>query len=205
MAHGCCQLGITFFTKEWLRHFDGPFHLRFFNGGWLEETHLGAPEVCRRIDQLVCKSDVRLSARVFTRDFDSSSAKITASLNDMLNSGESDRETAVICDVDIDKQSVVIESIGSGSLLANIWGKATTTYPCQTGHSYDKVVSRAYFKALQTNRPVYDQVMAAMVKPTGAIHWIGYQRVIFPRKHVHNEKPRVMVNCELAAVDIQLF
>jgi hypothetical protein len=194
-----------FFLRDWLGPYSGPFHLRYFNGGWIEETYQEIKSVRSRLDELVSKSDIRLSARAFTQDFHGTMTKITPKLVEMLNSGEPNSETAVVCQVDVDKQNIDIENIGKDSLLANIWGEARTTYPCQTGHSYDKAVSKAYFRALQINRPVCDQVMAAMVKPSGVLHWISYQRVIFPRKHVLGQKPQVIVNCELAPVDIQLF
>ncbi len=194
-----------YFVSEWISAFQGPFELKFFNAGWFEETYQTSKAAKKRIDQLVCKSDVRLSARVYTRDFFGSTTRISDELVDLLKTGEPDQEKAIVCHVDTDYGKVDVESIGKKSLMAEIWGDTHTSYPCQTGHSYDKSVSKAYFRALNENRPIYDQVLASMVKPDGNIHWIGYQRIIFPKLSKSAKSNHVMINCVLAPVDIPLF
>lgn len=194
-----------FFTKEWIGAFEGPFHLSFFNAGWFEEVYDTPMEAKKRINHLVAKADLHLPTRVFTRDFLGSSAPVANELLDLLESGGPDEEKAVRCDVDINNGKVDVQDIGKRSVLAGIWGEARVSYPCQTGHSYDRIVSKAYFRALNENRPVYDQVLASMVKPDGNIQWIGYHRVIFPRYDHIAKTSHVLVNCALAPVDIQLF
>lgn len=194
-----------YFVREWINAFEGPFELNFFNAGWFQERFQTSKAAKRRIDTLMSKSDVRLSARVYTRDFYGSTTQISEELVELLKSGEPNFEKAVLCEVNMENGKVDIESIGKKSLLAGIWGETHTSYPCQTGHSYDKTVSKAYCRAISENRPIYDQVLASMVKPNGNIHWIGYQRVIFPRRHVLTNSNHVAVNCVLAPIDIPLF
>ena len=194
-----------FFTKEWIGAFDGPIELRFFNSGWFDESYDTALAAKRRIDQLVAKSDLRLQTRVFTRDFLGSSSPVAPELLDLLKTGGPDEEKAVRCEVDITNGKVDVQDIGKRSVLAGIWGEARVSYPCQTGHSYDRIVSKAYFRALNENRPIYDQVLASMVKPDGNIQWIGYHRVIFPRHDRIRKTSHVLVNCALAPVDFPLF
>lgn len=194
-----------FFAKDWIGIFEGPFNLLFFNAGWFEERLETSAAAMNRIDQLIAKSDVRLSARVYTRGFFGSTTPIVDELVELLKSGQPDEERAVICQVDTENGNVDVESIGKKSLLAGIWGDARTSYPCQTGHSYDRVVSKAYHRALTENRPIYDQVLASMVKPNGNIYWLSYQRVIFPKHRRSPPAKQVSINCVQTPIDIQLF
>jgi hypothetical protein len=194
-----------FFISNWINSFEGPFKLVFFNAGWFEESYATASRASQRIDQLIAKSDVRLSSRVFTRDFLGSSSPVAMELVELLKEGRPDENKAVICEVNSDHGTVEVQHIGKESVLAGIWGEARMSYPCQTGHSYDKIVSKAYHRALAENRPIYDQVLASMVKPNGNVHWISYQRIIFPRQHKFAKSNHVTVNCALAPVDIPVF
>ncbi len=194
-----------FFTMKWIAHFGGSFKLVYFNSGWFEEVYTTANQAKRRIDELIGKSDVHLSSKVFTRDFLGSISPVAFELVQLLKQGGPDESKAVICDVDLAREQVEVQHIGKESVLAGIWGDARMSYPCQRGHSYDKIVSKAYFRAVNENRPIYDQVLASMVKPDGNIHWIGYQRVIFPTAHKSGSLRTVAVNCALAPVDIPVL
>jgi hypothetical protein len=194
-----------FFAMKWITNFNGPFKLVFFNAGWFEETYDTTEQTKRRIDQLVGKSDVHLSSKVFTRDFLGSISPVAWELVQLLKQGGPDEGKAVICEVDVAREKVEVQHIGKGSVLAGIWGQAPMTYPCQTGHSYDKIVSKAYYRAVNENRPIYDQVLASMVTPNGNVQWISYQRVIFPTLRKSATSRLVAVNCALAPVDIQVF
>jgi hypothetical protein len=194
-----------FFTMKWITNYSGPFKLVFFNAGWFEEIYETPDQTSRRIEQLIGRSDVHLSSKVFTRDFLGSISPVAMELVQLLRQGGPDESKAVICEVDLDREKVEVQHVGKGSVLAGIWGEARMSYPCQTGHSYDKTVSKAYFRALNENRPIYDQVLASMVKPDGNVHWIGYQRVIFPTQHKSGNSRLVAVNCALAPVDIPVL
>lgn len=194
-----------YFVKDWISAYHGPFDLMFFNSGWFEETYETSVSAKRRIAILIQKSDIRLTAKAYTRDFYGSTATITDELVELLKHGAPNVEKAVICNVDQQNNNIDILSIGKSSLLANIWGGAHTSFPCQKGHSYDKTVSRAYFRAINENRPIYDQVLASMVKPNGNVQWVGYQRVIFPMNGKSSDPKSVSINCVQAPIDIPLF
>ena len=194
-----------FFTMKWIANYNGPFKLVFFNAGWFEETYDTSEQARSRIEMLIAKSDVHLSSKVFTRDFLGSVSPVSWELVQLLKQGGPDESKAVICNVDPDRERVEVQHVGKASVLAGIWGDARMSYPCQTGHSYDKVVSKAYFRAVNENRPIYDQVLASMVKPNGKVHWIGYQRVIFPTFNKATNSRVVAVNCALAPVDIPVI
>jgi hypothetical protein len=194
-----------FFTMRLISSYGGPFKLVFFNAGWFEETYDKADQAKRRIDGLIGKSDVHLSSKVFTRDFLGSISPVAWELVQLLKQGGPDENKAVICEVNLEREKVEVQNVGKGSVLAGIWGEAPMSYPCQTGHSYDKIVSKAYFRAVNENRPIYDQVLASMVKPNGNVHWISYQRVIFPTQRISANSRLVAVNCALAPVDIEIL
>jgi hypothetical protein len=190
---------------KWITNYNGPFKLIFFNAGWFEEVYETPEQAKRRIDQLIGRGDVHLSSKVFTRDFLGSISPVAWELVQLLKQGGPDESKAVICDVDVAREKVEVQIVGKASVLAGIWGEAPISYPCQTGHSYDRIVSKAYFRAVNENRPIYDQVLASMVKPNGNVHWIGYQRVIFPTHQKSGNSRLVAVNCVLAPVDIPVF
>lgn len=194
-----------FFTMKWITNYSGPFKLVFFNAGWFEEIYDTTEQAKRRIDQLIGKSDVHLSSKVFTRDFLGSISPVASELVHLLKQGGPDESKAVICEVDVEREKVEVQHVGKASVLAGIWGEARMSYPCQTGHSYDRVVSKAYFRAVNENRPIYDQVLASMVKPNGNVHWISYQRVIFPTLRKAANSRLVAINCALAPVDIPVL
>ena len=194
-----------FFIMKWITNFNGPFKLVFFNAGWFEENYDTTEQAKRRIDQLIGKSDVHLSSKVFPRDFLGSISPVAMELVQLLKQGGPDESKAVICEVDVEREKVEVQHVGKDSVLAGIWGEARMSYPCQTGHSYDKIVSKAYFRAVNENRPIYDQVLASMVTPNGNVHWISYQRVIFPTLRKSATSRLVAVNCALAPVDIPVF
>ena len=194
-----------FLIKDWISPFDCPVKLRFFNSGWFEESYLDPAVAKNRIEQLIFKSDVRLSSRVFTRDFRGSSTAVAAELMGLIEAGAPDESKAVMCTVNADTGRVDVRHVGKSSVLAGIWGEAPMSYPCQTGHSYDKIVSKNYHVAIAENRPVYDQVLASMVKPNGDTQWIGYHRVIFPKLDRRTNHHHVLINCALSEVDIPLL
>lgn len=194
-----------FFTIKLITNYEGPFKLVFFNAGWFDESYETATQAKQRIEELIGKSDIHLSSKVFTRDFLGSISPVAWELVQLLKQGGPDENKAVLCDVDLGREQVEVQQIGKNSVLAGIWGEAPMSYPCQKGHSYDKVVSKAYFRAVNENRPIYDQVLASMVKPDGNVHWIGYQRVIFPIPNRYSNSKLVAVNCALAPIDIDVL
>jgi hypothetical protein len=194
-----------YFAQEWLKAFKGPFTLNFFNLGWFTETYPDAIKANARMDHLLSKSDVKFSSRVYTRDFDPNMTKMTPRLREMWATGNMDEDTLVTCSVDPVRNLTNVLSVGPTSALATVWGLAPITYPCQTGHSYDKIVSRAYYDVIKTGKPHYDHVIAAMGDPKGQVQWFGYQRLVFPTSKVDGALPQVKVACEFGPVDIPLL
>jgi hypothetical protein len=194
-----------YFAKELISTFIGPFTLEFFNAGWFTEHFETADDAKIRIDQLIIKSDVRFSTRTFTRAFNPVEQKFSAGLKDIWSAGEVEESKAVHCAIDADREHTHVEHIGTNSALAKVWGVSSVSYPCLSGHSYDKVVSKSYYEVIKTGRPHYDHVLAAMVNPTGEVKWYGYHRLIFARRKTLGLMPQVSVACEIAEVDIPLL
>ncbi len=193
------------FLSEFIVTCEAPVTLRYFNGGWFEETIDNVIGARQRLDVLFSKADVRLSQRTFVVPFDEEHRLMPEILRVAFNSGSIPDDKAVICKVDMNAELHSVESVGRNSALASIWGVVPVSYPCQTGHSYDKVVSRSYFKAIAEGRPIYDHVLAAMVKPDSEVQWMHYQRVILSEKSTLPGEAKVKVICEIAPVDISLL
>lgn len=196
----------VFFMREWLSTLPKPYTLKFFIAGWFEETYSTYLEARERIDQLMAKSDVRLTERVFTREFDLRG--INAAPPDFelaVNDGEVPDHKTVMCAIDPVNERSRVARIGSQSALASVWGLSPVAYPCLSGHTYDKIVSRPYFDVVKTGRPHHDHVLAAMTHPDGEVRWFGYQRLILPGKTRINGHPTVSVLCHRGAVDIPVL
>jgi hypothetical protein len=194
-----------YFLKEFVTGMVGPFTLEFFNAGWFCETFETAPEARKRLDQLIIKSDIRFSTRTFTRSFEPQKDVMPKKLYDYWRAGVIEEESAVYCSVEESREQTQVEYIGENSALARVWGVSPVSYPCRIGHSYDRIVSKSYYDVVRTNRPHYDQVLAAMVRPDGVVQWLGYHRLILPHPTLFGRSPTVAVACEFAAVDIPLL
>ncbi|MFO1033019.1 MAG: hypothetical protein U1E15_02630 [Hyphomicrobiales bacterium] len=193
------------FLSEFVMTCLGPVTLRYFNAGWFEETIETTVDARSRIEQLLVKSDVRLAERTYVSDFDPKAQALPPKLREALEGQGDIEKTAITCAVDPDTETVNVESIGADSLLGKIWGLSPVSFPCQTGHNYDRIVSRPYFKVINSGRPHYDHVLAAMVRPDGEVGWIGYQRIIMPDLHPTTGAKRVRIVSELSPVDIRLL
>ncbi len=195
----------VFFAREWISTLARPYTLKFFNAGWFEETYETYLEARERIDQLLAKSDVRFSTRVFTRAFDIRDLNLIPDFKTAINQGEVPDGKSVICSIDMENERTRVAHVGPDSALASVWGMSPVAYPCLSGHSYDRVVSRPYFEVLKTGRPHHDHVLAAMTQPDGEVRWFGYQRLIMPGKQQVNGHPTVNVLCHRGAVDIPVL
>jgi hypothetical protein len=183
-----------------------PFTLTYMNMGWINEQFETAEEVVDRVEALIFKSDVHFSQRTYTRAFSLDEKGMPERLRVILEKGDAAEEESVTCLVDLNKDSSSVESVGKKSVVARIWGVSPVSFPCLSGNTYDRIVSRSYFDAVRLGRPVYDHVLAVMVKPDGEHHWLGYQRVIIPditeSRLTHRH---VRVVSELAPVNIRLL
>jgi hypothetical protein len=192
------------FVIDFMMSCTAPITLRYFNVGWFEET-LGTAESARdRIEAIMAKSDIRFAQRAYTEEYDPVSHDMPEKLRASFESMAAPDDWAVICSVDTDREVVTVEHVGSDSALGQIWGVSPVSYPCQTGHSYDRIVSRTYYDALKSGKPVYDHVLAAMIRPEGDVIWVGYKRLVFPETKLVNGFGRVKVVSQLGPVDIKL-
>ena len=194
-----------FFVEKWLSSLSGPYKLRFFNAGWFSETYQTKEEAEQRINQLIGKADVRFSTRAYTRSFVPTVSKLPEKLREAWEAGTALPDSAVVCSIDNTTGISQVESVGHASAIASIWGVSPVTYPCLTGHSYDRAVSGAYHEVLQTGRPNYSHVIAAMTQPDGEVQWYGYQRVVFPGIIRVNGNPTVNVMGHVSPVEIPLL
>lgn len=194
-----------YFLREFILTCTAPVTLRYFNAGWFEETIETVMDAAERLADLLYKSDVRFAQRTYVASFEPNRKKMPERLLNALDHGEKSEESAITCAIDVGRELVTVESVGRDSLVGRIWGLSPVSFPCQTGHSYDKVVSRSYYEVLESGKPHYDHVLAALVCPDGEVGWIGYQRIILPDGNVVDGKGRVKVISDLAPVDIKLL
>jgi hypothetical protein len=181
----------------------GPFKLKYFKSGWFTETMETAIEAADRIDELIYKSDVHLNERAYTASANLDSTRMPSSLRQVLLSGTAPDERSVLCAVEPEREISNVVHIGKETLIAQIWGLSPNSYPCLSGHSFDRVVTPKYFNVVQTGRPHYDHVLASMVRPDGELHWLSYHRVILPE--LRSAQRMVRIVSEVAPVDIQLL
>jgi hypothetical protein len=191
---GSANWASLLYAVTFVRTLTAPYHIMYFNMGWIEETVPDATRLALRVEQLICKSDVHFSQRIYTQEEPTEMADLPKPL----------REALAKADADDDQNASSVMQVGDKSLVASIWGVSQVSFPCLSGNSYDRVVSQSYFEAVRRNRPVYDHVLAVMVKPDGEHHWMGYQRVIIPELG-NGLKRSVKVVSALAPVNISLL
>jgi hypothetical protein len=181
----------------------GPFTLRYFNAGWFTEKVELAADAADRIDELIFKSDVHLNERAYTAPAPNDPSRMSDALRRILISGTAPDDRSVLCEVQPERETSQVVHIGKETLIAQIWGLSPNSYPCLSGHSFDRAVTPKYFNVVQTGRPHYDHVLASMVRPDGELHWLAYHRVILPE--MRQQQKMVRIVSEVAPVDIQLL
>jgi hypothetical protein len=192
-------------VQHFLSNFKGPFRLEFFNGGWFKEEFYATKEAAKRIDHLLVKSDLRFSSKVFIRTVTPKLSTMPELLRQAFESGCTPPAETVHCGIDQHTGRVNIETIGENSTLAKVWGQTPNSFPCVFGNSFDAVVSKPYYDVIETGKPHYDHVSAAMMKPNGRVDWINYQRIVFPSAKLENGNHAVKALCALAPVDISMW
>lgn len=191
-----------YFAKEWIGTFTGPYRLQYFISGWFTEILDDAAQARNRIDQLIAKSDLHLSSRIYVRPLDPSTRVLPENLRRALEGGHVPEEASVDCSIDEETGRVKVERIGANSAIAKLWGMSPVTSPCLSGTSYDKAVSVAYGEVLRTGRPHYDHIYAAMMGPDGDVAWIPYQRLVTRHPESNGHHQLVSVVSELTPVEI---
>ena len=195
-----------YFAIEWLATTPGPYILRYFLSGWFEESFHELTEACNRIDQIIAKSDLHLTSRVYVKEADP--GKISGAFPKLLevawNDGKADPANAIECIFDDRIDRFRVDRIGANSAVARLWGHTSSAFPLVSGGSYDQTVSEAYLNVLKTGRPRYDHVYAVMTAPDNSPVWIPYQRVILPNSNKFGP-PSVSVISEMAPVEIRII
>ena len=176
-----------FFAREWIEIFEGPYTLNYFLTGWFSETFADATEAITRIGHLIANADIRLRTRVFVQSFDKIKPNVLEPLQEVYENNRAGEDVSVDCFYDQQLNQFRVTRIGAASAIARFWGQSASTYPCLNGGAYDRIVSSIYSTVVETRRPHYDQVYAAMERPDGETGWIPYHRVIVPKTKATGE------------------
>ena len=194
-----------YYVGELLPTLPPPYTFEFFLSGWFTQTIEDPYLASARLQELVVKSDVHLRQKTHVKavcpDY---AGYIPHLIGDTLADAKASPDFSVDCVFDPGSGRFLVERIGSSSAVAKYYGTTSpSTFPCQSGHSYDAIVSRAYSSVMSTGKLHYGHVLAALPSPMHAPKWIGYQRVILP--HVFPDgRSGVTVVTEVADVDINL-
>jgi hypothetical protein len=191
-----------YFAKEWIGTFSGPYTLKFYFSGWFTETITDATKARDRIDELIAKSDLHLSSRVYVQSFAPEGRPLPDIIRRTLETGDVPPEYSIDCSIEEESGRVKVERIGSNSAIAKLWGLSPVSSPCLSGTSYDKAVSAAYKEVLKTGRPHYDHIYAAMMGPDGEVSWIPYQRIVTPGPRGRGRSRLVRVVSQIMPVEI---
>ena len=190
-----------FYAAEWVHGAQGPFQLQYYSAGWFNERFDYPHAAAERIHHLIHKSDVHLSQTVYIRSAPERRADVPALLQRALRDNAADEDCSIDCMYDPSSQRYRVARVGRQSTIAKLWGVNPVSYPCLTGHSYDRAVSLAYPEVSRSGAPHYDHIYAAMASANGDVVWVPYQRVVLPL-NMGRARKAVRVVTELAKVDI---
>jgi len=190
-----------YFAAEWVHGALGPFHLQYYSAGWFNERYDYAHGASDRIHHLIHKSDVHLSQTVYIRSAPDQRNDVPPILQQALRNNAADEDCSIDCRYDPAANAFRVARVGRQSTIARLWGVNPVSYPCLSGHSYDRAVSRVYPHVTRTGAPHHDHIYAAMASVAGDVVWVPYQRVVLPLRN-GRETGAVRIVAELARVDI---
>jgi hypothetical protein len=193
-----------FATTLWLQSAKPPFILRFYACGWFEEVYEESTQASQRIENVIAKGDRHFTCHTLVKTFSIDKAPISPFLSECINGSADINEFGVECVFEKSSQQFHVEKVGAKSPIGRAYGTFLSSFACRAEGSYSDVVSIAYAEVLQTGRPRYDQVLAAMQMPNKEIRWVPYSRLLLPLTN-RMEKQSVMVISEVGRVDIQLI
>jgi hypothetical protein len=193
-----------FHVLGWLPEARAPYILRYYLAGWFEEKFDRPGDAANRIEQVISKSELRITHKAFTAEVDPKAWPLPPLIKANLNALEVDADISIDCMYDYRIKKFRVNRVGAKSTIAKFWGIIPATYPFVNGGSYDDVVYKAYDEVLKTGKRKYDHVLAAMRMPNNVVHWLTYQRIVYPQEDPAGV-PRVTVVTELAPVDIQII
>ncbi len=194
-----------YYVGEMLATLPAPYTFEFFLSGWFSQTVNEPYQAVARLQELVVKSDIHLRQKTHVKSVSTDyPGYIPSLIGDTLADRRAAPQSSVDCIYDAQSGRFLVERIGPASTVARFYGSTSpSSFPCQTGNSYDSIVSRAYKKVMETGTMHYDHVLAVFPAPAQDPKWIGYQRVILP--HVFPDgRAGVTVVSELSDVDIKL-
>ncbi len=196
--------GSLYYAIEWLPKANLPIVLRFYLSGWFEETCHTAEQAIDRIEQIIAKSELHLTRRVFVEEFEPKGRMMSPLLQRIWHDHAISPENSVDCVYEEQSRKFRVDRIGPQSTIAKLWGMSPVSYACRSGNSYDEVVSEAYTNVLRSGKPRYDHVLAALRMPDNTVRWVPYQRIVVPRPNDESSMS-VSVVAEIAKVDINLI
>lgn len=194
-----------YYVGEMLSTMPGPYTFEFFLSGWFTQTIEDPHMAQARLQELLVKSDVHLRQKTHVKALSASyQGFIPDLIGDTLAAGKASPEFSVDCVYDDHTGKFLVERIGPNSTVAKWYGTTSpVSFPCQTGNSFDNIVSQAYKRVMDTGTPHYGHVLAVFPAPMQAPKWLGYQRVILPHVFPGNRNG-VTVVTEVGNVDINL-
>ena len=193
-----------FSTLEWLQTAKLPIILRFYVSGWFEEFHRTYESAAQRLEDVVSRGDRHFTARTMVKQFELNEKPLPNLLTECINKPSTASDYAIECSFEDNTEQFTVQKIGSKSVINQVWGPFPSSFPCQSTSQYGQVVSEAYREVLDTGRPRYDHVLAAMRMPDNVLFWVPYHRLVLP-KSSQSGSPSVLVISELHQVDIKLI
>ena len=163
-----------------------PYQLNFFVEGWISETYFRAKDASRRIDELIGKSDARLSKKAYVFEKELEHKHMPQLLQLALAEHEALTDHRVDTVFHENKNMFYLERAGGSSLLSKIMGRNwTETFAGRdeiADSDFDYEVMSHYEQVLERNKPRYDQVFATVTPPGGEPIWASYNRLIVPTR-----------------------
>ena len=193
-----------FATLEWLSSIQLPIVLRFYASGWFEEFHKTNETAMHRLNDIISRGDRHFSSRTMVKEFDIKDKPLPTLLTECINKPNVALDYAIECSYEETTEQFAVQRIGSKSVINQVWGPFPSSFPCQSTSQYGQTVSEAYHEVLNTGKPRYDHVLAAMRMPDNVVFWVPYHRLVMP-KTPSLKKQSVLVVAELNQVDIQLI
>jgi hypothetical protein len=191
-----------FHVLGWLPQAQAPYILRYYLAGWFEEKFDRPGDAANRIEEVIAKSELRITKKAFVKDADPDAHQLPPMLLSSWRAKDIDPEISIDCTFDQRIKKFRVTRVGPLSTIARFWGVIPATYPFVNGGSYDDIVYAQYDEALKTGQRRYDHVLAAMRMPNNSVHWLTYQRIVVPQD---DPARKVTVITELAPVDIQVI
>lgn len=191
-----------YYARAWLETASGPFILRYYLSGWFEDICETPSKAMERIEQVISKSELRITKRAFVQLADARAADLPRMIRRALDHPREVDNISIRCYFDKIANKFKVDHIGAGSTIARFYGMEPVIYPYVNGGSYDEIVCEAYKEVLTTGHLRYDHVLGAFRLPNNAIHWVPYHRVIVPEPTAKRET--VTVVTEISPIAFQI-